>query len=81
MASDSPKADGATRALSAIFIVVGAGCLGLALSGWNYIQWVHNRGYKVDSSTTKEVITELAIGVVSCAVGLLLWFFGKRPAI
>ena len=80
MAYDPNDSSSALRVLSFVLIVIGAVCLGLAWSGWNYIQWVHNHGYKAYSSTINECIGEVAIGLVSCSVGLLLWFVSKGPA-
>ena len=81
MASEPDKPNQVLRVISGVFLGVGAISLGLALSTWNYIQWVWKHGYKVDSSSTGECIVEVALGVVSCSVGLLLWYRSKRPAI
>jgi len=79
------KSNGSLRKFATAFAImnlaIGTVCLGLGGSVSNYINYEHDHSHQVPVSTVHECATYFIVGAVFCLAGIVLWLFGKRPAV
>ena len=68
-------------ALAIWVIAAGTIGLGLGLSALDYIRYEHAHDRQVPVASEHECTTFLVVGAISCVAGILLWRFGKGPAV